>query len=79
MSDGNETTPKACLATLAIQKLQSHGALHDSCKSVQIEFDGSKLILTGHLPTFYLKQQAQEVLRELRVPIYNRIRVSQCE
>ncbi|WP_425614000.1 BON domain-containing protein [Anatilimnocola sp. NA78] len=33
--------------------------------AIQIEVEGDRLVLSGHLPSFYLKQRLQEVVRHL--------------
>ncbi len=51
MDDDNRNAIKPGPATLAVEKLASPGYLNNCRKSIQIEFDGSNLILCGHVPS----------------------------
>lgn len=79
MDDDNRNAIKPCPATLAVKKLTSLGYLHNCRKPIQIEFDGSQLILCDQVSSYHLKQLAQEALRELKVSIYNSISVVRSE
>jgi hypothetical protein len=54
------------LSTLARQHLEHHPHFRGRVGDVFIEQHGRTLLLTGKLPTFYLKQLVQEAIR--RVP-----------
>lgn len=65
------------LCSLARQFLERHPHFRGRITNVNIEQQGRSLVLTGRLPTFYLKQLVQEAVR--RVPgvqhVYNQIDV----
>lgn len=63
------------IVATAYRRLQSHPCFHDRCHTIGIESSEGRLILTGRLPSFYLKQLAQEALRGLAWPLVNRIDV----
>jgi osmotically-inducible protein OsmY len=54
------------LIDCAREQLENHPHFRGRLESVAIEEHGKVLYLSGQLPTFYLKQLAQETLR--RVP-----------
>ena len=53
------------LSTLARQYLEHHPHFHGRLNDVFIEHRGRTLLLTGKLPTFYLKQLVQEAVRHV--------------
>lgn len=59
------TTERHDLVTLARQQLERHPHFRGRTSGVQIELCGRTLILSGSLPTFYLKQLLQEAIRRL--------------
>lgn len=59
----------------AHQRLESHPQFHRHCQTIRIDLKDNHLVLTGCLPSFYLKQLAQEALRGLAGPIDNQIDV----
>jgi osmotically-inducible protein OsmY len=65
------------LSTVARQYLESHPHFRGRAAGVSIAHEGPSLVLTGCLPTFYLKQLVQEAVRH--VPgvqsVYNHIDV----
>jgi osmotically-inducible protein OsmY len=65
------------LSVLARQFLERHPHFRGRVNDVNIEQQGRSLLLTGRLPTFYLKQLVQEAVRH--VPgvqhVYNQIDV----
>lgn len=67
------------LVAPARQCLESHSHFHHHCQTIRVDFEGPQLVLSGRLPSFYLKQQAQEALRRFGVPIENRIEVISCQ
>lgn len=71
------TQTRSDLGIVAQQYLESHPHFRGRTSGVSIACDDRDLVLTGRLPTFYLKQLVQEAVRH--VPgvrnIYNRIDV----
>jgi osmotically-inducible protein OsmY len=65
------------LSSIARQFLERHPHFRGRVGDVKIEQQGRSLMLTGRLPTFYLKQLVQEAVRH--VPgvqhVYNQIDV----
>jgi hypothetical protein len=65
------------LSVAARKYLETHPHFRGRCSGVCIAQEGRSLLLTGRLPTFYLKQLVQEAVRH--VPgvqaIYNHIDV----
>lgn len=57
---------RANLGAVARTYLESHPHFRGRMNDVAITQDGRTLLLTGRLPTFYLKQLVQEAVR--RVP-----------
>jgi len=53
------------LSTLARQHLEHHPHFRGRVSDVFIEHRGRTLLLTGKLPTFYLKQLVQEAVRHV--------------
>lgn len=53
------------LSTIARQHLESHPHFRGRATAVRIAHEGHDLILTGHLPSFYLKQLVQEAMRHV--------------
>jgi hypothetical protein len=53
------------LSTLARQHLEHHPHFRGRVSDVFIEHRGRTLVLTGKLPTFYLKQLVQEAVRHV--------------
>lgn len=53
------------LGTLARRHLEHHPHFRGRVSDVVIEHRGRTLILTGRLPTFYLKQLVQEAVRHV--------------
>lgn len=53
------------LSDLARQQLEHHPHFRSRVSDVYIEHRGRTLILTGRLPTFYLKQLVQEAVRHV--------------
>lgn len=53
------------LSTLARQHLEHHPHFRGRVSDVFIEHSGRTLLLTGKLPTFYLKQLVQETVRHV--------------
>jgi hypothetical protein len=63
------------MVSRAYQQLESHPSFHHHCQTVRIMCIEGRLVLTGQLPSFYLKQLLQEALRGLEAPIDNQIDV----
>ena len=53
------------LSALARQHLERHPHFRGRVSDVFIEHRGRTLVLTGRLPTFYLKQLVQEAVRHV--------------
>lgn len=53
------------LSTLARQHLEHHPHFRGRMNDVFVEHNGRTLLLTGKLPTFYLKQLVQESVRHV--------------
>ncbi|MCA9149975.1 MAG: hypothetical protein KDA92_11770 [Planctomycetales bacterium] len=70
---------QADMVALAQRKLQSHPQFHWHCQTIHIDLEGELLVLTGQLPSFYLKQLAQEALRGITPTVINRIDVVSCD
>lgn len=66
------------LVALARQLMQAHPHFHHRLNSIHIQCNGQRLELTGRLPSFHLKQVAQEALSKLPVVIDNQIDVVSC-
>ncbi len=60
------------LSAVARTYLESHPHFRGRVNDVAISQDGRTLLLTGRLPTFYLKQLVQEAVR--RVPGVHSVR-----
>ncbi|MGQ0635328.1 MAG: BON domain-containing protein [Planctomycetaceae bacterium] len=74
--------------------LRSHRRLHDprvaairqalrcsgylALRDVRVEWDGTTIVLQGRVSSFYLKQRAQETVREIAIdlPLRNELEVS---
>ncbi|MEM1303350.1 MAG: BON domain-containing protein [Planctomycetota bacterium] len=50
---------------LARERLQDHPHFRGHEKDVTVDDDCGRLVLTGRLPSFYLKQMLQSILRDL--------------
>jgi hypothetical protein len=64
---------------VAQQQLESHPYFRHHCQTIHIDVEGDWLVLTGQLPSFHLKQLAQEALRGIAAPVINRIDVVSCD
>src|SRR6476646_1979933 len=60
-----QTCERYDLSTLARQHLEHHPHFRGRVSDVFIEHRGRTLLLTGKLPTFYLKQLVQEAVRHV--------------
>ena len=47
--------------------------LRSQARHIRVELTDGRLVLHGNLPSFFLKQVAQETLRSIGLPIENRI------
>ncbi len=56
---------RANLSALARYCLENHPHFRGRVNEVAIEHDGRTLVLSGRLPTFYLKQLVQEAVRHV--------------
>lgn len=61
------------------KRLDDHPQFHGHLDAVEVHVLGETLRLTGKLPSFYLKQQAQEALRGSGLTIENEIDVISCD
>lgn len=59
----------------ALRCLDRDPLFHGRTNTLQIEHVDDGITLTGTLPTYYLKQMLQEVLRPLRINIDNHVHV----
>ena len=59
------TCERSNLSTLARDYLEHHPHFRGRINDVSIDHDGRTLLLTGRLPTFYLKQLVQEAVRHV--------------
>ena len=59
--------------------LESHPHFHHHCDDIHVQECDGRLLITGRLPSFYLKQLAQEALRGIGVPLVNNIEVVRCD
>ena len=73
--DPTSTGPQASIPELADRRL--HSARYRALHHVSCEYLDGVLVLRGCLPSYYLKQVAQEVVAPLEAvdPIDNRIQV----
>jgi osmotically-inducible protein OsmY len=58
-------TTAAQLRKRAVERLENHPYFKGRSQWIQMEFDDGLLRLKGRLPSFFLKQVVQEILREL--------------
>jgi hypothetical protein len=59
------TCERSNLSTLARDYLEHHPHFRGRISDVTIQHEGRTLLLTGRLPTFYLKQLVQEAVRHV--------------
>ena len=57
----------------AITMLAEQPLLRSRARFIRVELIDGHLVLHGNLPSFFLKQIAQETLRSIGLPISNRI------
>ena len=55
----------AIIVIRAACRLQEHPHFRGRTSAIELEFDQGTIILTGRLPSFYLKQLLQEALRDI--------------
>ncbi|MCA9200907.1 MAG: hypothetical protein KDA87_25385 [Planctomycetales bacterium] len=73
-----QTQQRAYSCELAIQaenRIATHTHFRHHSDEIHVEAQENCLLITGRVPTFYLKQLAQESLRGLGVRIVNHIQV----
>lgn len=78
LSQARETPlPGGRIATCARNVLEQHPIFRGRSQLIHIEEDAGRLILEGRLPSYYLKQMLQTVLRDVDGvgQIDNRVRV----
>ncbi len=73
--DADAKPAEVAIVSAARQRLELHPHFHRHCQTLQIEWVRERLVLSGRLPSFYLKQLAQEALKGLHVKIVNHIDV----
>ena len=82
-TQGNSNVPasRTEAAELARQLLEQDPYFHGHAREITIEFKAGVLLLSGQLPSFYLKQMLQECLRKLDgvTAIDNRVDVVCCD
>ena len=59
----------------AIAMLAEQPHLRSKAGQIRVELQDGRILLNGNLPSYFLKQLAQETLRPLGLAISNRIRV----
>jgi hypothetical protein len=59
------TCERTNISSLARDYLEHHPHFRGRVNDVSIDHDGRTLLLTGKLPTFYLKQLVQEAVRHV--------------
>lgn len=72
----NATEQRARLVELAHAQLMSYPHLRRYHAAIDVDWVDQRLQLTGSLPTYFLKQLAQEALRGFSVPLSNQINVT---
>ena len=60
-----QTCERLDLCTLVRQTLEHHPHFRARVSDVFVEQQGRTIVLTGQLPTFYLKQLVQEAIRHV--------------
>lgn len=65
---------RGCAADV-VRYLERDPLFHGRTASLQIEQSNDCIILTGTLPSFYLKQMLQEALRPLHLKLENHVHV----
>ena len=61
------------------ERLANHPHFRGHVNEFKIDCDDDVLVLTGRLPSFYLKQMLQEALRDLAPSIRNDVDVICCD
>ena len=59
----------------AVAMLAEQPQLRSKAAQIKVELQDGVLVLNGNLPSYFLKQLAQETLRPLGLSLSNRIRV----
>jgi hypothetical protein len=59
------------MVSLIRERLESHPHFRGRCDLLQIESGGDSVVISGRLPTYYLKQLLQESIR--LIPAVERI------
>ena len=62
ITDDHSKTP---IEDLAIRQIEEHPYFRGRAHTIDVEYRSGTLILSGRLPSFYLKQMLQEVLRHV--------------
>lgn len=71
----SSTPHNAVSAIEAIAMLAEQPHLRSRAAQIKVELQNGVLVLNGNLPSYFLKQLAQETLRPLGLSLSNRIRV----
>ncbi|HEX3600923.1 MAG TPA: BON domain-containing protein [Lacipirellulaceae bacterium] len=61
----SHTCERVDLSIVARRHLENHPHFRGRLNDVAVDHDGRTLILTGRVPTFYLKQLLQEAVRHV--------------
>ncbi|NQU24514.1 MAG: BON domain-containing protein [Candidatus Nealsonbacteria bacterium] len=64
-TENGHVNAAAIIVIRATCRLQEHPHFRGRTSTVELEFDQGTMILTGRLPSFYLKQLLQEALRDI--------------
>jgi len=64
-SENGHNEISAVVVGCAVDRLEEHPCFHGRSDAVQLRFDQGTIILSGRVPSFYLKQLLQEALRNI--------------
>ena len=65
----DQTLAPLPLDLLAFRHLNQHPQFRNRTSSLKIESQGESVVVTGRLPSFYLKQLLQELLKRMPVAV----------
>lgn len=79
LTDKDNLADVMAMERTARQRLEFHPHFRGHASAVAIRYERDVLILSGRVPSFYLKQLVQEVLRDLAPGIQNDVDVVCCD
>ena len=79
LEETSRSVVSAATEQAARQRLELHPHIKGHVSEINIQFENDMLVLSGCVPTFYLKQLVQEALRGLRLQLQNNIDVTCCD